>query len=492
MKVGLSFLFLCASVFLMAQNEDDALRYSFLTFGGSARNISTAGSFGAVGGDYSVVSSNPAGLARFRKHNFSFTPAFEVPVTKTDFYGNQTNETTAQLKIGNVSYIKSYNLDPVKFNNWYGVQLGLGYNRIHTYKEQIFYSGEQDSSLLHSFIKQANGTLPANIYDAFPFDASLAWDTYALDEGAGTTYVTDFTSGKTNHERSIKRNGGAGEYSFTLSGNYANKLFLGGSFNLTRFKYSELTEHKEFFTDTSLWIRSIRYLYDLNTEGWGYGARLGAIYLPVDWIRIGVSVQTPTLINLSDNWNANFWTDSDDGMKFIQPEYIPFGSYNYRITTPMRGNVSLGIIFKKRGAIGLDIEYVDYASAKLSSKKFSEAPYMFTLENSQVENIYKGVFNYKLGGELRITNQVYLRGGFAFNTSPYKPDKGNNLYSTLIYTGGAGYNFGKFYIDGGLMIRKTQTDYYAYDPTIEGSYVSVISNFISLNITGGFRFDQEN
>lgn len=44
--------------------------------------------------------------------------------------------------------------------------------------------------MLHSFIKQANGTLPANIYDAFPFNASLAWDTYALDEDTGTTYVT--------------------------------------------------------------------------------------------------------------------------------------------------------------------------------------------------------------------------------------------------------------------------------------------------------------
>ncbi|MBK9192235.1 MAG: outer membrane protein transport protein [Crocinitomicaceae bacterium] len=491
MKGKLFFISLCVPFFLCAQNEDDALRYSFLTFGGSARNISTAGSFGAVGGDYSVVSSNPAGLARFRKHNFSFTPAFEVPVVKTDFYGNQKTETDAKLKIGNFSYIKSYNLDPSKYNNWYGVQLGLGYNRIHTYQQNIFYSGVQDSSLLHSFIKQANGTLPANIYDAFPFDAALAWDTYALDPGAGNTYVTDFTSGEAYHVRSINRKGGAGEYSFTMSGNYANKLFLGGSFNLTRFRYSEQTEHKEFFTDTSLWIKSIRYLYDLNIEGWGYGARVRAIYLPVDWIRIGVSVQTPTLINLSDTWSANFWTDSDEGMKFIQPEYIPTGSYNYRITTPMRGNVSLGIIFKKKAAVGMDIEYVDYAAARLSSKKFSEAPYLFTLENSQVENIYKGVFNYKLGGEIRLTEQVYLRGGFAYYSSPYKPDKGNNLYSTFIYTGGAGYNFGKFYIDGALMLRQTKTDYYAYDPTIQGSYVSVMSNFISLSITGGFRFDQE-
>ena len=49
------------------------------------------------------------------------------------------------------------------------------------------------------------------------------------------------------------------EYSFTLSGNYANKLYLGGAFNMTRVKYEETFSHKESFTNEDLWLRNINY-----------------------------------------------------------------------------------------------------------------------------------------------------------------------------------------------------------------------------------------
>jgi long-subunit fatty acid transport protein len=472
-----------------AQNEDDALRYSYVFFGGSARNIATAGSFGAVGGDYSAVSSNPAGLARFKKHNFSMSTALEVPKVTADFYGSQTTESETYFKISNISYIKAYNLDPTTFNNWYGIQLGLGYNRIRSYNEVAHYTGTSDGSLLHSFINQANGTSPDNIYDAFPFDAGLAYDTYALDPGPNNTYVTDFTSGLATHDRTIRKKGGVGEYSFTLSGNYANKLFLGGALNINRIRYSDHMEHKEVYADQTLWIQDIRYLFDLDIVGWGIGARIGAIYLPVDWIRVGLSVQSPTRYNLSDTWSANMYTGTDDGLKYVSEENVPYGSYKYRLQTPMRGNLSVGFIYKKLGSLGVDVEYVDYAGANLSSKKYSEAPYLFTVENAQIENIYRAAINIKTGVEVRVNSQLYLRGGYANYQSPFKEGKGNALYATQFYTGGLGYNWGNFYLDAALSIRKNKADYYAYDPTLAGSNIGLRYSNLAFTITGGFRFE---
>lgn len=48
-----------------AQGEADAIRYSRTELGGSARFRSMAGAFGALGGDFSAIGQNPAGLGIF-------------------------------------------------------------------------------------------------------------------------------------------------------------------------------------------------------------------------------------------------------------------------------------------------------------------------------------------------------------------------------------------------------------------------------------------
>jgi hypothetical protein len=50
-----------------AQNEFDALRYSTIGSGGTARTMGMAGSFSAIGADASAVMTNPAGIAAFRR-----------------------------------------------------------------------------------------------------------------------------------------------------------------------------------------------------------------------------------------------------------------------------------------------------------------------------------------------------------------------------------------------------------------------------------------
>src|SRR5687768_5505014 len=76
----------------LAQNEVDALRYSQLTFGGSARFMGMSGAFGALGGDISSLSFNPAGIAVYRKNEFSFTPAFYSQSTSSLYNGTGSRE----------------------------------------------------------------------------------------------------------------------------------------------------------------------------------------------------------------------------------------------------------------------------------------------------------------------------------------------------------------------------------------------------------------
>ena len=58
---------LTMSTVSLAQNTDDAIRYSQTITGGTALSAGMGGAIGALGGDYSVASVNPAGLGLYRK-----------------------------------------------------------------------------------------------------------------------------------------------------------------------------------------------------------------------------------------------------------------------------------------------------------------------------------------------------------------------------------------------------------------------------------------
>ena len=165
--------------------------------------------------------------------------------------------------------------------------------------------------------------------------------------------------------------------------------------------------------------------------------------MPQEQIRIGLSIETPTLYFMNDSWTNNMTSETVIGSKFVDNEFVPIGSYEYKVRTPFKANLSFAGVIKKLGSIGAEIEYIDYGNAKLSDRNFTTAPYSFNSENDQVDNIFQSVFNYKIGLEARINKQLYARAGFAYYTTPYKRASGNSLNPTTFVTAGLGYNFGQ-------------------------------------------------
>ena len=56
--------------FIQAQDLVDALRYSQIQIQGTARSGSMGNAFGALGGDFTSVSINPAGIGLYRSGEF--------------------------------------------------------------------------------------------------------------------------------------------------------------------------------------------------------------------------------------------------------------------------------------------------------------------------------------------------------------------------------------------------------------------------------------
>jgi long-subunit fatty acid transport protein len=491
------------SVFLLilasnsiAQNEEDALRYSQNFIGGTARNISMAGAMTALGGDFSAVSQNPAAMGRFSKHNFVFTPMVENNISNSNYYGSENRYVTNSVKIGNISYLKAYDLtsggtDIESNNGWYGLQMGVGYNRLNSFNKTEYYKGDVDSSIIHSFIKTANGTSPANIFNYFPWDAGLAYDVYAIDADTFNTYSTELY-GRTNQERTIHSKGGIGEYSFAISGNYKDKFLIGGTFNINRVKYETRFNHTENYLDSSSWLNSLEYLGNLTTKGYGVNAKLGLIYLPTDNIRLGFALHTPTMYQLKDTWGNDMQTRTDDPnnpIKFVKTEYKPTGEYDYIVKTPLKANFSAGFIIKKMMSIGAEVEYLNFSGSKLRSVPESDAPYSFTAENEQIGNVYTQSFNFKIGTEFRINPMFYLRAGYAYFQSPYTKGSGVNTSATQFITGGGGVNFGQLYLDLAIAQKSNNYEYFGYDPTLNGSNASFINKNTTASISVGYRFE---
>lgn len=68
-RYGLALAALCSSSMLFSQGVVDALKYSQQDIRGTARYMGMAGAFGALGGDITTLSQNPAGnrsLSQFR------------------------------------------------------------------------------------------------------------------------------------------------------------------------------------------------------------------------------------------------------------------------------------------------------------------------------------------------------------------------------------------------------------------------------------------
>src|SRR5215471_87711 len=77
---------------LRAQADVDALRFSQLNLGGTARSIGAGNAFTSLGADFTTLSQNPAGLGWYHGSELSFTPAVTGVNVKTDFIGQSIQD----------------------------------------------------------------------------------------------------------------------------------------------------------------------------------------------------------------------------------------------------------------------------------------------------------------------------------------------------------------------------------------------------------------
>lgn len=465
-----------------AQNEQDVLRYSRIGFGGTARTVSMGGAFGALGGDMSVMMTNPAGLGVYRKSDFSFSPSFFNQTVNSSYSDTTSNDFRFNMKFDGVGFVIASRPEIRTDHGWQMLTMGITYNRSNAFQANLRMTGNSTTSLMDSWVRSARGT---GFSSLDPFNEGLAWNTYMIDPLGGDTtqYIDRVPDGDiVTQLKTVTIRGGMGEWAFGAAGNYDNRIYIGASIGIPTVKYEEQTYYSEKERyDTVSNFDFFSFEQYLETKGRGINFKAGVIFRPTDFVRVGIAFHSPSSIKLTDTYFSNMTSILGDTVRTWDS---PNGNYRYTVRTPMRVIGSIAFVAGKFALLSVDYEFVDYSEGKLKSPD-----YAFFDENAAVREKYKGAGNLRVGAEVKFV-PFSFRAGVAYYGSPYKSTVNNEVARTSI-TGGVGYRDpdDAFYVDLAFVSQRFTENYYFYDQSLVDP---VVNKWKSINIllTFGLRFGE--
>jgi hypothetical protein len=452
----LSVLLISCSVF--AQDLTDALRYSNYKISGTARSAAMGNAFGALGGDFSSLSINPAGVAVYRTGEFTFTPSVGKSSVDGTFLGNTINDSKYNVGINNIGYVSSIPTGENSESGLVSISFGLGFNRLGSFSASMLAEGANSNhSILDYFTSNANnsGLVPD---DLDPYYEQLAYDTDLMPY-QNNEYFNDISDNNfgQSQRKSTNRKGYINEYLVSVGANFNHKFYVGGTLGIHEVIFKENADLYEWDEKNNIpYFDELNFNTYLKTTGNGFNVKLGFIYKPINNLRLGFAVHSPTFYKFNDLYNSNMnssITYLDDGKtKKYSAKPDKDGVYDYEIETPMKYIISVAYVIGKTGLISIDYEIVDYAKKK---KKNGSDGYNYYSENITIKNAYRSIGIFHIGGESRINKSFSLRYGGEIHPSVYKSSylltaNPNSKLAQHNISGGFGYKQGKFFFDAAL------------------------------------------
>ncbi len=465
------------------QTDADALRYSSTSITGTARFTSMSGAFGALGGDFSTLGTNPGGIGVYRSSEFTFSPSVYVGSTTSKYLGNTTDDNKYNFNFGNIGllFTNTLSTDDSK-EGWKNWNFGFGYNRIANFHNRSYYEAKNsNNSMLDAFVQNSNGYSYDQLDSYFEY---LAYSTYLINPDASNQYTSVIPFAQEIQKRSSETRGAIGETTFSLGGNYNNKLYLGLSLNFRTIRYNEESSYEEVDPDTTIpYFKSFQFDQTLATRGNGFNLKLGMIYRATDNVRLGLAIHTPTWYSMRDEYNNTMRASLDTGAS--QFAESPLGAYDYTLTTPFRVITSAAIVIGSQGLVSADYDFSDY-----SQSRFGATGFVFSETNKAIRAKYTGVHTVRIGTEWRYKNFSF-RGGAAISTSPF-----NNYYraassdfSRKSFSAGLGIRDGKTFLDLGYVYTTSNEYFQPY--SLNSQAVAGVENKVNTNnfvLTLGFKF----
>ena len=487
---------------IFAQDIQDALRYSQDEIKGTARFRAMSGAFGALGGDLSALSINPAGSAIFNRSQSTITFSNNWANNDVSYFNdlNESSESEFDLSQAGVAFV---------FNNtsnnseWGKFVFGFAYDQTQNYDDNWYASGTNNSSVDAYFLANAQG-LRLDEISAFPDEtiseayqeigsaygfahqqAFLGFESFILEPQSNTDDNTVYTSnvgaGSFVQDYSYNAVGYNGKFSFNFATQYGENIYLGLNLNSHIINYDRITYFFEGNSNLGSTVNEIGFENILNTHGGGFSLQLGGIAKVTEQLRLGLTYNSPTWLNLYEDTIQYISTIRDDAgtttRTTIDPQVINvFPKYELQIPAKVTG--SAAFIFNKKGLLSFDYSWKDNSKMKFEPEN---DPY-FAVQNSIISDNLKASSTFKVGGEYR-HKQLSFRGGYRFEESPYRD---TNIVGNLTgFSLGLGINFGGTKLDLSYDHSERKADYQFFNVGFTDA-ATIDKNNDTLTLTLGF------
>ncbi|HEX9933890.1 MAG TPA: hypothetical protein VGB38_01735 [bacterium] len=359
-------------------------------WGIDARDRAMGQATSAVGGDYSALHTNPAGLGTVEYGEINGTLSRLSVSNRADFLGKENTEQIDPVNLNALGF--TYPVPTARGS----LVLAFGYHRVRQFDNGLFAS---------KFISTPNDSVTWALSQS-----EKGWMSNTSVGGAVEVAPGVFLGG------SIRFWGGKNDFTWLFQE-------MDQPYNLYRFSQFDSTDH-------------------IATTFSGANLMIGALFR-APHIRIGGSVATPFTLKCRENWNYRDVTTDDGGNVEINAE--DSGSSEYRIAIPLalRG----GAAFEAGPVmVSCDAELIQYNQIEYRSDPPSLSQTQATA-NMAIQRNLRNVMNLHFGAECSVPGSpLRLRAGYGIARTPFK----NALYEKdrEIFSIGAGYTFAdRFVLD---------------------------------------------
>ncbi|MBR5726131.1 MAG: outer membrane protein transport protein [Muribaculaceae bacterium] len=512
MKKKVFALLLCGLPLMMnAQDAFDVLQMSQTELRGTSRFQSMAGAFGALGGDLSTMTQNPAGIGVYRSSDLGIT--FSLDCNSTTAGVDKVSQN--KFMVNNVGYIGAIRLDSEKVPN---LNFGFSYNRVKSFDRHYIGGVAGIPTSMSNYIADEFVNVPNFTGDDLYWtdDFNPYFDEYA-PWAAITTFdmptktngyvgiINDMgdhmqglygygTTGNAFYE--VDERGHADEYNISFGGNVANKFYFGLDFGIMDLDFRSYQAYEEnlqgayvMADDEDLFNSDIINngtaadwgLYnDLHSEGTGVNFKLGFIWKPTHSLRLGAAFHTPTYYDMRDTYYvAASLRAYQDGNQLYSADKGSNDGYDYSseytIKTPWRFIGSVAGVVGQKGILSMDYEYVANQTMRVGDYCGHEE--MDVTYN--VKSYFKPSHIIRVGGEYRLDPNWSLRAGYSIKTTQVEKGVDNYDYNISTVgtnpayqydntvqhiTCGVGYHYRSFYTDLAYVHQIRKSVYNAFSP----------------------------
>lgn len=505
---------------------NDVSRLAFDRPTGTPRFQALGGASQALGGDFSSLVNNPAGLGWVQSGSLVFAPAFTNTSSSSTYRGTSLSADRFNANIGSVGFTFASRPEEGEDNGWYkGASFAIGLNRMQDYQSDVDWTGLAPGAangqpiangLVHNYLTLAqNNRIGADILRQpmlFPDQQQVrsAYSIFMLDtlsNGAFTYFLPP-----ADYQQTMKLTTRGGRYNLDLGTgiNLGDRVTLGISAGMGIYNFTEKRIYTEQFktiyydganpilADSTYKNASFILEDETKSTGASFNLRIGAQFLLTKNLRLGVSAQLPTVYSiaqsysnkLSANYNNTIQTVTRGGVQsqvrlpnnpFRGPFTVP--DVIYRVTTPWKLSAGLAYTNRNFGLISADVDYIDYSTAKIESSDFDA-----TGDNNAIKQVYQSAINARLGTELKFGRRA-LRFGFAHYGSPTNNNFELGYFFTKgmqVYSAGYGYRWDRGYaLDLTVAYNRNNARYTAHTYT---RTTEVSQGFLSVQIGGSVFF----